>query len=253
MKISIIYKRTAQLAAVLGMITLAHSARAADAPTLTPPTNYVWKTTASLGLTLTRGNSDTLLFTAQGLTAKKTPNYELSFGADASYGETSNVKNNENVHGFAQYNRLFSERFYAYLRVDGLHDAIADITYRVTVGPGAGYYFIKNANTTLSAEAGPGYVIERRGGKDDDYITLRLAENFTQKLSDRAKLWQSAEFLPNLEDSNQYIVNAEIGVETGITKSTNLRVYLQDTYNNKPAAGREQNDLKLVSAISWTF
>ena len=56
--------------------------------------------------------------------------------------------------GFAQYNRLFTERVFGYLRLDGLHDAIADIEYRFTFSPGVGYYFIKNAQTTLSGEAG---------------------------------------------------------------------------------------------------
>src|SRR5687767_10596393 len=40
-----------------------------------------WETSAALGLTLTKGNSDTLMVTADALTAKKFAHDELSFGA----------------------------------------------------------------------------------------------------------------------------------------------------------------------------
>src|SRR4051812_40610696 len=133
-----------------------------------------WESSAGLGLTLTRGNSDTLLFTADALTAKKFTSDELSFGASVSYGEQSDVKNNESAKAFGQWNHLFSERFYGYLRAEGLHDAIADVEYRITLSPGVGYYIIKETNMTLSAEAGPGVVIEKQGSAEKTYLTARV-------------------------------------------------------------------------------
>jgi len=76
---------------------------------------------------------------------------------DATYGKSDGVKNAETFHAFGQYNRLFSERFFGYLRADYLHDGIADIHYQVTVGPGLGYYLIKETNTTLAVEAVPAW------------------------------------------------------------------------------------------------
>lgn len=238
--------------AVFIFILAAISARGIE-PSPATSTNGFWKTSASLGLTLTRGNSDTLLFTARIVTGEKTIKHELTLGAETSYGEVNNVKNNETIHGFGQYNHLFSEQFYGYAHLDALHDAIANIHYRVTFSPGVGYYFIKNAKTTLSGEAGPGAVMERQGSEDHSYATLRLAEKFTRQLGDRARFWQNIEFLPNLEQGADYVINAEIGLESGITKSTSLKVYVQDTYDNYPASGRKSNDVKLVSALTWTF
>ena len=51
-----------------------------------------WESSVSLGLTLTRGNSDTLLFTAGAVTDKKTPDNEFKLGADAAYGENRREK-----------------------------------------------------------------------------------------------------------------------------------------------------------------
>jgi putative salt-induced outer membrane protein len=218
-----------------------------------PPPPPKWEKSAALGLTLTEGNSDTLLVTGNLLASRKGERNEISLGADGAYGENNDVKNNETLHGFAQYNRLFSDRFYGYARLDGLHDAIADVEYRFTFSPGVGYYFIKNERTRLSGEVGPGYIYEKQGDDERGYFIARLAERFDHKINDKTKIWQSLEFLPEIEDFDNYIINAEVGVDTQLTQKLALRSYLQDTYDNQPAPGRKKNDLKLVTALAWKF
>ena len=221
----------------------------------TPPVEKkpAWETSAAAGVTLTRGNSKTLLATANIVTLRKWTRNELSLGADGAYGENNSVKNNDSLHGFAQYNRLFSERLFGYARADAMHDAIADVAYRVTLSPGAGYYFLKDKRTTLSGEVGPGVVFQRKGGVEDTYMTLRVAEKFEHKLNDRARVWQALEFLPQVDNFSNYIVNAEIGIETSVSAKMTLRTWLQDTYQNEPAAGRQKNDIKLVAGVGYKF
>lgn len=212
-----------------------------------------WRSTAFAGLTLTRGNSDSVLVTANVKTEKKEKQNEWAFGVDGSYGENDSVKNSETLHGFGQYNRLFSERFFGYLRADALHDGIADLDYRVTLSPGAGYYLIKEKATSLAVEVGPGYVIEKRGGQEESYPTLRVAERFEHKLNDRARIWQSLEFLPEVSEFDNFVINAEVGIAASISKNVELSVVLQDNYVNQPAAGRKSNDLKLISGVTYKF
>jgi len=265
MKYSYLLSLVAVGLAALGNPSLAH---AADA---TPTTTNMWQSSIAAGATLTRGNSETFLGTLTGATGKKWNQNELAFGADAAYGTTTEeIKNPgtpppqtikhdnttaETVHGFGQYNRLFNERLYGYGRIEGLHDGVADIDYRLSLNVGAGYYFIKTKPTQFSAEIGPGYIVQRLGGQGDNYVTLRAAEKFNQALSDRARLWETAEILPQVDDFNNFIVNFEIGVESDLnsSKSMSLRVYLDDTYNNVPATGRKKNDLKLVAAVAYKF
>jgi putative salt-induced outer membrane protein len=220
-------------------------------PEAKPPS--AWESSAFMGLTLTRGNSDSVLVAANIKTAKKEKQHEWAFGADGAYGENNSVKNSETLHGFGQYNRLFSDRFFGYFRVDGLHDGIADLDYRVMLAPGAGYYFIKQKTTSLAGELGPGYVFEKRGGSADSFATLRVAERFEHKLSDRARVWQNAEFLPEVSDFQNYVINFEAGVAATITKNLELSVVLQDNYVNQPAAGRKCNDVKLISGVTYKF
>ena len=218
-----------------------------------------WESVAALGFTLTRGNSQTLLATATAGTRKKWGKNELSFGADGTYGESTvngqNTVNANSAHGFAQYNRLFTERFYGYGRGDGMFDDVADIYYRATVSPGVGYYFINNTNCDLSLEVGPGYIWENVGGKENQYAIVRVGEKFHLKLSDRARFVETAEWLPEADYIKNYIVNFMAGIDTDITadKKATLGVFVYDTYDNIPAPGRVCNDIKLVVAMGYKF
>ena len=105
-------------------------------------------------MTLTRGNSETALFTAEFLAAKKTPVNEYSFGITWAYGNNKSTETINNYKAFGQWNHLFNERLYGYLRADAVRDHVADLDYRFTIGPGVGYYFIKDSMTYLAGEAG---------------------------------------------------------------------------------------------------
>jgi putative salt-induced outer membrane protein YdiY len=247
------------LSLAVGALLTGVGAQAADPPAAASAApepsekKSTWESSASVGFTLTSGNSDTLMFTARVLALRKWDKNELSLGADGAYGETDDEKSTENVHGFVQYNRLFSDRFYGYARADALHDAVADVEYRVTLSPGVGYYVIKNETTQLGFEVGPGVVLEKQGDDESEYFTLRLAEKFEHKFNDRARVWQSVEFLPQVDDWDNFIVNAEIGLGASLSKKLELQTYLQDTYDNEPAPGKKENDLKWVTAIALKF
>lgn len=236
---------TAGLAAGLVAASLATPVQA---QTNVPPK---WDVSVALGLSATSGNTDTLLFTLSGRADKAWDQHELHLGADLTYGENNSVKDNENARAFLQYNRLFTDRWYAYGRVDGLHDAIADVEYRFTLSPGVGYYFIKNQQTYLSVEGGPGVVFEKQGSEKNNYFTIRIAQKFEHRFNERVRVWEMVEFLPQVDDWNNFIVNAEVGVESALSQAWAMRLVLQDTYDNQPAPGRKENDFKVIASLAW--
>ncbi|MCS1411711.1 MAG: hypothetical protein M2R45_04913 [Verrucomicrobia subdivision 3 bacterium] len=213
-----------------------------------------WETSAALGFTLTQGNSDTVLVNANLISLKEWELNELSTGINGSYGEVESAKNNEVLRGTAQYNRLLGKTdSYFYGKADLLHDAVADVEHRLRVSTGYGYYFINNDKMKLSAEIGTGYIVEKLGGGEDDYLTLRAGEKFEYNINERARLWQSTEWLPQVEDFSNYLLVAEFGVESDLTEKMSLRVSLQDNYDNQPAPSRKSNDLRLVTGIGYKF
>jgi putative salt-induced outer membrane protein YdiY len=238
----------------------------AQVQTNTPPAvpakpKTQWKSSAAAGLTLTSGNSETTLATLTAETSRKTSQNEWGLGVDGTYGrskvpgQTETTTTAELLHGVTQYNQMFTDRFYGLGRVEGKHDGVADLKYRVSLNLGVGYYLIKNTNTDLCAEIGPGYVFQQEDHETTRYASMRIGEKFHQALSEHARLWQTAECSPQVDDYENYVANAELGIEADLTKDKKitLRSYVTDTYNNKPAEDRKKNDVTWVTAIAYKF
>lgn len=226
-------------------------------------TTNKWTGSLAAGLTLTRGNSQTTLATLVAGADYKTAADEWLLGANGTYGKSRvTVSGNtgdeitaQNADAFVQYNHLFTERFYLFSRVEGYHDDLASIHYRVTISLGPGYYLIKNTNTDLSVELGPGFISQCVGTDEENFATIRAGNKFNQKLSDRARLWETAEITPDIGNFGNYLIAAEVGVAADLTanKALELQCFLDDNYNSKPAPGKVNNDLKLVVAVAYKF
>lgn len=219
-----------------------------------------WETSVAVGANITRGNSETMLLNGSAVTERKGGVNECRFSVEGNYGETTVTQadgtedtqaNVQNAKGAATYRRLFNERLYGALNADLSHDDIADIEYRLIVGPALGYYFIKSDRNTLSSEAGVNYIQDKVAGDEDNRYALRLAERSEHKIGATSKVWQSAEYLPTVDDFSQYLLNAELGAEAAMTTKVSLRVVLQDKYNSEPGAGKDQNDLTLIAGVSY--
>lgn len=240
-----------------------HAAPSADAkPEAKKPT---WETVANAGVTLTRGNSKNFLASAGINSSKKWSKDEVFLGANAAYGNTT-VKGEQTttdhyLKGSGQYNHIFDDRPYGGIKVDGVYDKIAGIHYRFTISPLAGYYFIKATNMLLSAEVGPSLITEevvsKINGRDrideNTYLALRVGQRFEYKFGSGAKLWETLEWMPQVTDFNNWLLNFELGLSAPITKKLEARLVLDDTYDNVPPVGRLKNDLKLIAGLAYKF
>lgn len=242
-----------------------------------PPAPKNWETSAGLNLGLAGGNSDSFNVGGNLLTVKEwgqTGANQITVGADVNYGEntTVSVSNGQlvetdttsvnNYGGFAQYNRLLTDRLYFGGRGDGRVDDIAGIDYRLTANVLLGYYLLKSEKLTLSVEAGPGYVWEDLDGVGtDDYATLRFGEKFEWKFNAKSRLFQSFEYVPQIDEWSNYNLVASVGVETALTEKMSLQVVFKDYYRSDPApysgtspvVYREKNDYQLTAGIIYKF
>ena len=210
------------------------------------------------GLSLTDGNSETLAANASLIAeGEKQGLGSYRFGFEGNYGESTvdEVTSTTvgNAKGYGTVRRTLNERLYASLDATALYDDIAEVDYRITVGPGIGVYLVKNDRIALSLEAGPSYVWEEVGGVGDDYLALRFAQRLDVRFNANAKLWESVEYLPDTEGFDSYLVNAEVGIEASVADPVVLRVVLQNKYDSEPSPGLEGNDLSLISSLGVKF
>jgi hypothetical protein len=236
------------------------------------PKKKKWESTATVGVTLSRGNSKNFL-AAGALATKRTWTCDealagigLGYGENTPKGSATNNITDSYVKGYGQWNHLFSPQFYGGLRLTGEHDDIAHLTYRAIVSPLAGYYFVKQTNATLAAEIGPSYVREdyynslREDGSTDDnvhnYLGLRVGERGEYIFHSGAKIFETIEWIPKIQDMNDYLVNFTAGVSAPISKGFSVSLALTDTYKNIPPITNPKtykNDLKLIAGLTYNF
>ena len=212
-----------------------------------------WKRSLEVGVNTASGNSDALRCTGAASAARETETNFLFLKASGRYGESDGEKDAEEATGEGKLQHRLTERVYAALDGNAHRDRIADLDYRVRGSLSLGRHFIWTERTVLSAEAGPGYVAEKKGGEPEGFAAGRLAQYLEILVADDLQVWESTEFVQDLEDSAIYFVNAEIGLETVLTGSLSLRFAVEDRYDNQPADDKEANDLLTTTALNWMF
>lgn len=212
-----------------------------------------WRRGVEAGISTASGNSDLLRYDGSASAAQETEIHYVYLEAAGRYGESDNETDAANATGEAKYQHKLTERTYAALDGFAKHDQIADLSYRLRGSVSLGHRFVWTERAVLSAELGPGYVAEKKGGEKEGFFAGRAGQYLEILISDNLQLWQSAEFVQNLEDNAVYFVNAEVGLETVLLDNLNLRFSVEDAYDSQPAAGKESNDVTTKTTLVWKF
>jgi len=214
-----------------------------------------WDRTVAVGLNVTSGNSETLAMNGSVSAEKAGDVHEIRLGIEGNYGEAEvdeeTDTTTQNGKAVAVYKYKLNGS-YLYSDNSLFHDDIAAIDFRLVVGVGAGYHVIKTDNAKLGLELGAAYIEEELGdGTSDDNISARLAARHDQALSEHSKFWLSAEYLPNVDDTDDYLLNGEAGLEAALNSSLSLRAVVQDRYDSMVPEGREENDVAVISSLVY--
>ena len=243
----------------------AQAAVGAEAPARAFSTE--WEDTFLLGYNESRGNAKTNRLFLDAKTELFGEVNQYLFQVTANQGKATindatgtpveqDTYNDIKVAGAYRY--VLDDRMYLGFGVDALQDGVKNVDYRINIKPVFGYYIIKTDTTKLALEAGPGYIFDKVEAQDgskikDDYATFRIADNFEHKLSKTAKVFQTAEYIQSVDDSNISFINAEVGVQAAVNETVSLVLSLKDNYVNTPAPGLKRNDVSLVSSLKVAF
>jgi len=212
-----------------------------------------WTVTGAASLGYASGNSDNTSHSLQLSAEYAKDKNEVFLGADLLYSESNGDTSTDSFRIQGQYNRQVNERFFYGINGSYFTDRVADLDYRTELGLILGYNLIKNDDTSLSLEIGPGMAWEEQGGKSHDLVINRFAQRFEHKLKKRAKIWQSIAFTPKFDDFNDYNLIVEAGIDTTISEHWALRSSIRHQYDSSPAAGRQSDDTTLLMGLSYSL
>lgn len=212
-----------------------------------------WTTTAALGLSLAKGNSDSLQATATVDSAYRQAKRELFLNGSYTFGEDDGETSADALRASVQYNRLLSSRLFLGASTSYLRDELAAVDYRLTPAATLGYYLIKNEDLTLSLEGGPAFVFEEVDGQRDSYFALRAAERLTWNLGPRLSLNQALVIDAEAGDFENSLLTFSASIDAKVAQNLAWRLAATYVYDNEPADGLEEGDLTLTSGIAYKF
>ncbi len=209
-------------------------------------------------LSLTDGNSRTLRLNLGAAALWGDPElWEHRVGGEYNLGQTAteggSKRDLEQGRLMANSRRRWTGPYYGAVDAALSYDPIADVDYRVTLGPALGADVAASPTARASVETGPGALWERVNGNGHRFVTLRVAQHFEWRMDRRSRLWQRFEWTGELVNPANFLVLFEIGVEASITERTRLRTSLQDRYDSTPAPEARRNDLALATGLAWSF
>lgn len=228
-----------------------------------PPEKKAWSHSTGAGLIITSGNTETTTANLSHNSTWESGKNKLTFSLNGAYGvqEKTDASGNDykeefvnNFNEKGQFNRNFSEKFYWYVSESAEVDKIVNLEYRLTVGPGVGFNVIKSDLFKLDFELGAVYINQKYEDVDsEDNVSARIAEKFNWKISGNANLWFNTEILLNVEDSEDYRANFELGIDVKINQNWLIRSTITDKFYNNAPEPLEKNDIIFMTSIVFKY
>jgi putative salt-induced outer membrane protein YdiY len=230
-----------------------------------PPPVPKWTGSVKASVQLARGNTFTdsidLGFDAQRRGAKD----RTALGAAYAYGREraedddtdTDGKNTteDNWNAFGKYDYFLTKKFYVfgYLRVE--HDRIADLDIRVAPSIGVGYQWVERPDFNVHTELGAGWQYEEYDGEPDgqEHFTARAAYHIDRTWREKYKFFHDLEYLPSVEDADDFNVNANIGLRILVTRKFFTEFSVKWQYDATPAPDAGKNDMEYNVTLGYQF
>ena len=221
-----------------------------------PPPPPGWEGSASAGLALTQGNSDTStvniayevkrdtgsvwLFKSTGLFLRGDSEGELITNRLAfNTREEYKLSNRTSVFGQVQY----------------LRDTFKEIDYLISPTFGVNRWLAKNEVTEVSVDAGLGLVWEKSPLVDVDTSGAIVAGQALQhKLTATTVLTEKATALWKMDDLANALYAITLGIAANVTNTIQMKAELLDTFKNKPVSATVvKNDVAVILSLVYKF
>jgi putative salt-induced outer membrane protein YdiY len=228
-----------------------------------------WSGLLDTGLSLTRGNSDSLTFSLSGKAARVTERDKISVYTTAIYTDSTvdgvNSTTAHAIRGGVRGDLNVSDHLFVFGFTDFEYDQFQDLDLRNVVGGGLGYHVINTKATSFDVFAGGDYdqdffgaiaatattpataAVTRKSGEVD------LGETFNAKINNRTTITEQFSIYPNVSDTGTYRFQFDATAATKLKNWLSWQVTYSDRFLSDPLPGFKTNDLILSTGFRLTF
>ncbi|MBI1902718.1 MAG: DUF481 domain-containing protein [Planctomycetia bacterium] len=215
----------------------------------------LWSGRLELGLNGADGNSQNLNTRSSGKLVRKTPKNELTFNVTHNFARSESTRTADKLLYDTRLEKLFADNpWLAFLHNSVEYDDFQAFDSRVGFDGGVGYQCMKTETTTLRGRVGAGASREY-GVLGSRYIPEgNVSCDFEHKLAARHKLLLKSEWIPDLEDFEEFRAKNDLAIETGldVLGPTSLKMGVVDQYDSTPH-GKRRNDVQYTAQVVWEF
>jgi len=237
-------------------LTLAVPIVAAAQQPAAPAPPKTWEGTAGVGVSLTKGNSDTVTYNlAFDVThTPKARNVTKGAGLYLRGTQNDDLTVNRTTLGLRDEFTL-SGRTFLFGQVDYLRDTFKLIDYLVAPTAGVGFKIVNTDPTKFLIDAGAGTVSEKNPGTDVRTSgAITASERLTHQLTSTASIKHALTGLWKADDFEDGLYTFSAGLASKISERVQLSIDLLETFKNKPpTAATKKSDVALVTAITAKY
>ena len=212
--------------------------------------------TLDAGFASTSGNSDITTITGGESFGYKAGRFLFSQGFDLLFNRSDGETTAEAYTGNLRGDRTLgqSERFAVFLDLRGFRNEFAGIARRFEEALGVTYDVVKTAKDIVALE-GAATLVQQRGtnGLDNNYPAALLGANYIHNFSEAANLLVRGEYIPNIEDSNDYRVIGEAKLAAPLSGKVAIAISYLVRYDNQPEPGFGTTDRFFTTGIQLAF
>lgn len=217
-----------------------------------PPPPFQFQ--ASLGFVNVSGNTEiTTLNVGEKVIWTMTP-VILTQTFSTIYGKTDGETSASTWTGNVRMDYALSERVSLFVLGGYERNRFAGISSRFEETAGVGFRVLKGPRDILETEAGISFIQERTTTDlDDTFSAGRAAALFKHYFNKSSYFQQTAEALPNLEDSDDLRLNSETSLIAPLSGNIALKLAYAIRFDNQPQPGFEKTDRSFTSGIQVVF
>lgn len=176
------------------------------------------------------------------------------------YGKTDGTETSNLWRASVRGDYGFAPQFTTYLRGAFERNKFAGIDSRIAEGIGAAWKVAATARTQFNIEAG--FEVTQQDNLDgttESFSSLRAASTWKRSFTEKASIFQGFEFLPNLDDGEDYRVNSETTLVAPISSHVAMKASYVVRFDNLPALNQagtaplRKSDRILSTGIQVTF
>lgn len=229
---------------------------AQEAPIETPPRPKVWGGTASAGLSVTRGNSDTMkLNLAWELARDLKPRHLSKLSGRYLRGQEEGALSVDRTNVTLRHEYRLHDGTFSFGQIEYLRDPFKSISYLIAPTAGFGYTLVDTEPTRFAIDAGVGAVWEKNPYEPvTPEVAVTAGETLRHQLTKTTTLKHATTALLASGNPKDGLYTFSIGIGTRINDHLELAIDVVDSYKTRPPNEETvKNDVAMVTGITTRF